>query len=362
MNKVELVNKYAKQYLSEFKPYKGGKWCYEDGIILSGCEYLYEVTKDDVFNNFILNYLNKSMDDDGNLNEYNKEDYNIDNINAGKVLFDAYEQTKEEKFKKAMDLLYSQLTTHPRTESGNFWHKKRYPNQIWLDGLYMGQPYYVRYIKEYLNSNDFSDSVKQFKNVKEYLWDVDRALYVHAYDETKSMQWASKEDGKAPNVWSRAVGWFAMALVDVMEICKDELVTKELQPLLIELVDGMLRYQDSNGMWYQVVDHQKTEGNYHESSGTLMMSYAIMKGVRLGYLGEKYLESGVNAHNGTVEKYLYEDKGKLVFDGTCEVAGLDNADRDGSVAYYLSEKVAKDEAKGVAPLFMSQSEMLRLEK
>ncbi|TCK87983.1 unsaturated rhamnogalacturonyl hydrolase [Natranaerovirga hydrolytica] len=361
MKNLESVKQYSKQFIEDFTPYKKGKWCYEDGIILSACEYLYKVTKEESYNDFILNYLDKAIDDNGNLAQYKKEDYNIDNINAGKVLFDAYDQTQKDKFKKAMELLYSQLETHPRTNSGSFWHKKRYPFQIWLDGLYMGQPYYARYIKEYTDSNNYDDILKQFKNVKEYLWDEERELYIHAYDENKVMQWADKETGKAPNVWSRAVGWVAMALVDVMEICDTPEVTDALKPMLKEQIDGMIRYQDDSGMWYQVVDQPEVEGNYLETSGTVMFAYAILKGVRLGLLDEKYLAIGKKAFNGTVKQYFYEEDNKYHLGGTCEVAGLDNEKRDGSVAYYLSEKIVVDEAKGVAPFLMALSEMILLD-
>ncbi|TCT13835.1 unsaturated rhamnogalacturonyl hydrolase [Natranaerovirga pectinivora] len=360
MSNIESVIKYTHQYLNDFKPYKGGKWCYEDGIILSGSEYLYEATKDNAYNEFILNYLDKGIDEDGKLAQYKQEDYNIDNINAGKVLFDAYAQTNKEKFKKAMDTLFAQLETHPRTQSGSFWHKKRYPNQIWLDGLYMGQPYYARYIKEFTDSDNYEDILNQFRNVKKYLWDSERELYIHAYDETYSMQWADKETGKAPNVWSRAVGWVAMALVDVMEICNNQEITKELSALLVEQIDGMLSYQTEEGMWYQVVDKLDLEGNYLETSGTLMIAYAILKGVRLGYLDQKYLEFGLKAYEGTINKYFYEEDGKFHLGGICEVAGLDNEKRDGSVEYYLSERVVVDEAKGVAPFFMTIAEVIKL--
>lgn len=369
----EKIETYIQNYLDNFTPYKKGAWCYEDGIILSGVWYLYQVTAKQSYFDFIDSYLEKAVHENGGLTGYVRENYNIDNINAGKVLFDMYSQTGKLKFRKAAKLLFSQLKEHPRTKQGNFWHKKRYPNQVWLDGLYMAQPFYARYIKEF-DCSDFPDSpdsshssdsryyrdiLNQFKNVRAFLFDEEKKLYCHGYDETRSMMWAHKKTGKSPNIWSRSVGWFAMALVDVLEIAGFEKMLKNLlADYLNELCEGMLTHRSPEGMWFQVVDRPEYEGNYPETSGTLMMAYTFLKAVRLGYLDKKFQKPGEQAFEGTINTYFSEKKGTVHLGGICEVAGLDNKGRDGSISYYLGEKVALDEAKGVAPFLMAYSEMI----
>lgn len=360
MNYIK-VEAYIHQYLKHFKPYKNGDWCYEDGIILSGAWCMYQMTCNSLYADFIERYLSRTIAQDGALEGYEQTQYNIDNINSGKVLFDFYERTGYKHYLGAITLLFAQLENQPRTESGNFWHKKQYPYQIWLDGLYMAQPFYARYLKDIKQENDFSDILKQFQNVKQYLYHSVSGLYCHAYDETKSMLWADPTSGKSPNIWSRSVGWYAMALVDVLEILEaDETIKETLKGYLTELIEGMIPYQSKAGMWYQIVDQPAYEGNYEETSGTLMMTYALLKGTRLSYLKAEYQKIGLSAFNGTINKYLTDHEGEQHLGGICEVAGLDGEKRDGSISYYLSEPVISDEAKGVAPLMMAFSEVKRL--
>lgn len=355
------VEAYIHQYLIHFKPYKNGDWCYEDGIILSGAWCMFQVTQESTYADFVECYLNHHIGQNGSLQGYEQMQYNIDNINSGKVLFDLYERTACNNYLEAMHRLFKQLENHPRTVCGSFWHKHQYPYQIWLDGLYMAQPFYGRYILDIKKENDFSDILRQFQNVREYLFDETSGLYCHAYDETKSMNWADATTGKSPNIWSRSVGWYAMALVDVLEIVEaDQNIKEILIGYLKELIDGMMPYQSKDGMWFQVVDQANYEGNYEETSGTLMMAYAILKGTRLSYLEVDYKQVGLSAFDGTLNKYLVEDKNGLHLNGICEVAGLDGKKRDGSIAYYLSEPVTADEAKGVAPLLMAFSEILQI--
>ncbi len=357
-----MVEEFVKQYYKEFVPYKAKRWCYEDGILLKATLDLYNATKDDCYKDFILNYLDKFIDEDGNALGYPKSDYSTDDCQAAFVLPWAYDLTKKEKYKKAIDIFYSQLEEQPRCKCGNFFHKARYPFQVWMDGLYMAQPFYI--IEGLKRGNDkvIEDTLSQFKNCRKYLYDEKRHLYVHAYDEQKIMQWASKVDGKSENSWSRACGWYMMALVDIIEILgKDHYASKELLKIYKECVDGLIPYLDKEyTMLYQVIDHPEDEKNYLETSGSAMMCYSLIKANRLGLIDDGYKILGNTMFNNITKKYLREDSpNHYALGGICQVAGLDNEKRNGTRAYYYSEKISENEVKGVAPYFMAYSEILK---
>lgn len=368
MDLKEKCEKYVLSYLENYKPYKG-KWCYEDGCLLQGALLLYKVTLEERYLNFIENYLKIFIGNDGEIKGYQKEEYNIDNINAGKVLFDIYKITKEEKYKKALDKLYEQILTHPRVEEGNFWHKKRYENQVWLDGMYMVEPFYMRYETEFNGRKNYYDIYKHFTTVRENMFDEEKQLHYHGWDTLKKLEWADKKTGLSKNFWLRAIGWHLMAMIDTLEYMSEEIFDeyRGLQILFKEAINGIAQYQDKDSkMWYQVVDKGEKEGNYLETSGSLMVAYAMMKGARLGYLNEKYSTIGNEAFKGICKKYLFEkENGDLTLGGICLVAGLGNFSgqvRDGSYEYYLSEPVVNDDVKGSGIFLMAYSEVKFLEK
>ncbi|WP_026478419.1 glycoside hydrolase family 88/105 protein [Alkaliphilus transvaalensis] len=354
------VKTFIENYLDNYTAYKE-KWNYEDGCIYKGALDLYKVTGEKYYFDFIIRKLAEFIAEDGNINNYEIDEFNIDNVNAGKVLFDVYETTGEDKYKKAVELLREQLEQHPRTQEKNFWHKKIYPNQVWLDGLYMAMPFYAKYEKDFNSSKGLDDIHQQFLTVKKRIWDASKELYYHGYDETKSERWSNPETGLSENFWGRAMGWFVMALVDTLEIVgSDSNIGKDLQAMLVEAIEGLVKYQDGNsGMWYQVLDQGNREGNYLETSGTLMIAYSILKGVRLGYLPQSMKENGVKALKTTMDKYLDTVNNEL--GGICGVAGLGNVPyRDGSYEYYISEKIVPNDPKGVGAFLMAYSEFLRL--
>ncbi len=364
----EKCEKYVAEYLNEYEPYKG-KWCYEDGCLLQGAMLLYKVTNEKRYLDFILAYLNEFIGENGEIKGYSKDEYNIDNINAGKILFDIYKITKEEKYKKAIEILYDQILTHPRVEQGNFWHKKRYENQVWLDGMYMVEPFYMRYETEFNGKKNYYDIYKHFTNVRDNMFNEKKQLHYHGWDTAKKLEWADKQTGLSKNFWLRAIGWHLMAMVDTLEYMSEEIFDeyRGLQILFKEAINGVVKYQDEQSkMWYQVVDKMEEKGNYLETSGTLMIAYAMMKGARLGYLNEKYSTIGYEAFKGVCEKYLHEnEEGKLALGGICLVAGLGNFNgqvRDGSYEYYLSEPVVNDDVKGSGIFLMAYSEVKFLEK
>jgi unsaturated rhamnogalacturonyl hydrolase len=356
-----MVFEFLKQRLNQFTAYHPTKrMTYEDGLMLMALLRAYEGSGDDVFADGLMQYLQTNIDPSGNIVSYEETEYNIDNILAGNVLFSVWDATLDPKFLFAQEALMRQLKHHPRTKSGSFWHKLRYPNQIWLDGLYMGQVFYYQYGLLHDDQAIQEDVKHQVENVRSYLWDETKKLYLHAYDETKSMQWAAKDTGRSPNVWSRSVGWFAMALVDLFELAVpvDVAFAKRLGALLTELLEGMRAHKDPRySMWRQVVDRPDVEGNYLETSGSAMLAFAMIKGARMGMIDAACLEEGKQTIDGIDQRYLSVIDGVYELDGICSVAGLDNEKRDGSVAYYLSEKIAVNEIKGVAPYLYAKLEM-----
>lgn len=342
------------------------KWNYIDACMIQAILSLYELTGKEKYLTFADDFMSGFVKEDGSIRTYEVEEYNIDNVNPAKNLFKLYDYTEKEKYRKAMDTVYRQIKEMPRTESGNFWHKKIYPNQVWLDGLYMAQPFYMEYETRYNKMKYCGDSFRQFQNVEKYMKDEVTGLYYHGYDESRQMYWADKTSGCSQNFWLRALGWFSLALVDTA-LAIDESQYFEyryLQRMLKDLIDSILKYQDESGMFYQVIDKAKAEGNYLETSGTALISYAILKAVRCGLLPKRYYAFGEKAFYGIAEKYLQiNQKGEISLGGICLVAGLGGKERrDGSLEYYFSEPVVKNEAKGVAPFLMAFTEVLRGEE
>lgn len=373
---MEILQRYIDELLDKSTPQqpiwniekiRSGKqstWNYIDGCMIKAILELYAITKEERYLTFADAFIDYFVQEDGSIASYDPEEFNIDNVNAGKTLFDLYKLTGKEKYRKAMDTIYSQIERQPRTKEGSFWHKKIYPNQIWLDGLYMGQPFYMQYEVEFNDCKNCMDSYNQFLTVNKLMRDAKTGLYYHAYDSSREMYWCDKETGLSKHFWLRALGWYAMALIDTMEIMPESMKKEKetLHGIYKDLIDSMLKYQDESGMWYQVVDLGSREPNYLETSGTAIYAYAIMKSVRLGFLPESYWAYGKKAFDGVCEKYLSEENGELQLDGICLVAGLGGKDhRDGTFEYYMSEPVVKNEAKGVAPLILAYIEVMHRE-
>ena len=344
---------------------KKSKWNYVDGCMIKAILEMYSITGDKKYLDFADGFVDAKVDDNGIIAGYNVDDLNIDNVNAGKTLFELYDITGKEKYRKAIDLIYSQIEKMPRTKEGNFWHKKIYPNQVWLDGLYMGQPFYAEYDTRYGNKEHYSDIFNQFKNVYRIMRNPLNGLYYHAYDESREIFWCDKVTGLSQNVWLRAIGWYSMALLDTYDkIDKDATEIRDfLKKALTELVEAMIKYQDKEtGMWYQVVNFGGMDKNYLETSGSSILAYAILKGVRLGVLPEEYRKYGEKAFDGvTHNKLNVDENGELHMDGICLVAGLGgDAKRPGTYDYYMSEPVVKDDAKGVGPYLLAYTEIRRI--
>ena len=365
---TNLFEQYLDRYLATYKNYKD-YWNYEDGCVLLGAQYLYEATGEEKYYSFILNYVKDLVKEDGVITNYQVDKFNIDGVNAGKIFYFLYDKTGEEKYRKAIDFVMEQLEKHPRCACGNFIHKAQYPGQIWLDGLYMAQPFYMAYETRYNKKEKYNDIISQFENVKKYLYDEKKGLCYHAYDETKEAFWADKETGCSPNFWLRSLGWYLMSLVDVMDHMSIEIYEqyRKLQDMYKLMLKGILQYQDAEtGMFYQIPDRSDVEGNYLETSGSAMIAYTILKACRMGILlKEKYANLGIHmVENILSEKFVQEADG-FHLAGICHMAGLgpeDRRDRDGSVEYYLSEKIVSDDSKGVGPMMMAYAQYLLLKK
>lgn len=341
-------------------------WNYIDGCMILALLETYHTTGEKKYLDFADAFIDHRVKEDGSIDGYSVEEYNIDNVNAGKTLFQLYEITGKEKYKKAIDLIYSQVKNQPRTEEGNFWHKKIYPNQVWLDGLYMGQPFYMEYETKFNNKENYDDIFRQFANVVKYIRDEETGLYYHGYDASKSVFWCDKETGLSRNFWLRALGWYSMALLDTLsktEPAGYEAEYENLKNVFKDLIDSLLKYQDESGMWYQLPALGGKEPNYLETSGSAILAFSILRGVRLGFLPESYREYGVKAFNGICDRYMKTTDGELHLGGICLVAGLgpaSNPRRDGSFEYYMSEPIVEDDAKGVGPFLLAYTEMRRL--
>ncbi|NGZ74312.1 glycosyl hydrolase family 88 [Saccharibacillus sp. VR-M41] len=328
-----------------------GKWSYDYGVVLRGFEALWRRTGEERYFRYIRKQMDHFVGEDGSILGYSPEEYNIDHINNGKLLFALHEETGEEKYRLAADRLRGQLEHHPRTSEGAFWHKQIYPYQIWLDGLYMGAPFYLQYQLAFAGGAGLEDVTRQFLLCERHTRDAKTGLLYHAWDEKKVQPWCDPETGLSPHFWGRSLGWFAMALVDVLELLPGgQADGPELRRILTDTLTALRRYQDeASGVWYQIVDCGDRKGNYLEASASSMIAYATAKGIRLGALDESWRQMLDRAFRGIVDEFVLETKeGWINLNKNCQVAGLGGADRrDGTFAYYISEPIVTNDQKGL---------------
>jgi len=335
-------------------------WNYTQGLIAQSMMQAEKASQNKAYFDYAERYALYFIDAGGAILGYKKEDYNIDVVNSGKFLFDMFQKTKDERYIKAIKLLRDQLKQQPRTEEGGFWHKLRYPNQMWLDGLYMGAPFYAQYAQFFKEPELFDDVVKQFLLVHKHTYDPKTGLNYHAWDEKKIQKWANPETGCSPNFWGRAEGWYAMALVDVLDFLP---MNHAGRPKLIEILSqvaaGIKKHQDpATGLWYQVLDQGNREGNYLEATASSMFSYALLKAVRKGYISKEYLPIATKGYTGVVKHLIKENgDGTISLTKCCAVAGLGGEPyRSGTYEYYIHETIRDNDPKGVGPFIMASLE------
>ena len=342
---------------------KPADWNYIDGCMMTALLELDHITGDPRYFTFAESFIDAFVLEDGTIRTWNIEKFNLDDINEGRVLFELYERTGKEKYRLAAQKLRGQIEKQPRTYEGNFWHKLIYPNQVWLDGLYMAQPFYVLYELKF-GSGDVSDTVKQVETVALRMRDKKTGLYYHGYDASKTAFWADKETGLSQNFWLRSIGWFSVSLVDMIGFLPEGEARDKLIAIFSDLMKSLLVFSDAEtGLYWQVPDQPGREGNYLETSGSSMIAYAMLKGARLGVLEPAFADAGKKTFEGIVQKYLSFTEDGLNLGGICLVAGLgpeSNRRRDGSYEYYISEPVVQNDAKGVAPFLLAYTEVKRL--
>jgi unsaturated rhamnogalacturonyl hydrolase len=339
------------------------KWDYTAGLFTLSLLKLNERVNDPRYVKFATNAIGSFLTPDGKIQGYKLEDYNIDNINPGKTVLALYRLTHEERYPKAAALLRKQLETHPRTREGGFWHKQRYPHQMWLDGLYMGAPFYAEYALLFREpSASFDDAAKQIRLVAAHTYNPASGLFYHGWDESKEQSWANPITGTSSNFWGRAIGWYAMALVDTLDFFPTNHPARpEIIAMLQKLSAGVAKHQDAaSGLWYQVVDQGTRKGNYLEATASSMFVYTLAKGIRHGYLSRDYLPVLLKGYTGLIEKLTKVDaQGKVALSQCCSVAGLGYG-RSGTFEYYLSEPVIENDLKGVGPFILAGLELQAL--
>jgi unsaturated rhamnogalacturonyl hydrolase len=347
-------------------PILADRWSYDWGVALKGIEQVWLDTGDKKYLEYIQRNIEQFVEPDGDIRTYNLQDYNLDQINSGKLFFRLYQETGDERYQQALHLLTRQLKTQPRTSEGGFWHKKIYPYQMWLDGIYMAAPFYAQYAASFDEPGGFDDAAHQILLIERHTRDPRTGLYYHAWDESKMQKWANPQTGCSPNFWGRAMGWYAMAIVDVLDFLPASHQTRDRIVTIFErMIQALALVQDTGtGLWYQVLNRGACEGNYTEASASCMFVYALAKGVRKGYLAPKYLEAAQRGYSGIIERLVEVDEhGQVDLTSICAVAGLGGEQRrDGSYEYYISEPVVTNDHKGVGAFLLTGVEMERLQK
>lgn len=333
------------------KPAPGNKarWSYDQGVILKGIEELWYATGDPQYYQYILHSMDYYVQEDGSVHDYKPEEFNIDHLNNGKLLLTLYQVTGKEKYKKALDQMFGQWKQHPRNDLGGLWHKKIYPNQMWLDGLYMGAAFYAQYASVFHDTAAYDEITRQFVLAEQHTRDATTGLLVHAWDAAKIQQWADPITGKSPHVWGRAMGWYGMALVDALDYYpihhpgRDSLIQ-----ILNRYAKAIVQVQNANGLWYDIIDAPTDARNYFESSASAMMARTLFKAVKHGYIDAQYASNAQKAYDGLVAQCVRFNNGQFELLNTVSVSGLGgNPYRDGSLDYYFKEPIVVNDPKGM---------------
>ncbi len=346
-----------------WKPVGGAKWDYTAGLFTLALLKLHAYVPERGYLGYVERTIGSFIEPNGNIKSYKLEDYNLDNINPGKTVLALYLATKDERYKRAVELLRSQLREHPRTSEGGFWHKQRYPYQMWLDGIYMCAPFYAEYGKVFGEPEVFDDVAKQIRLITKYTYDTQTGLFYHGWDEKKQQEWANRLTGTSSNFWGRAIGWFAMALVDVLDFLPTNHPGRpEIISTLKKVCDGAVRWQDrETGLWWQVLDQGNRKGNYLEATVSSMFVYTLTKAINRGYIPrEPYELAALKGYNGIIGSFIRKDPdGNISLTRCCSVAGLGYG-RDGSFEYYIREPIVDNDLKGVGPFILAGIELQRL--
>jgi len=347
---------------------KKPKWSYTFGLVAGSMLELWKETGNQKYFDYAKGYADSLITDEGLIKTYSMDHYNIDHINPGKILFDLYAETGESKFKIAIDTLYSQSQKHPRTSEGGYWHKLKYQHQMWLDGIYMASPFLSQYASTFNEPALYDDVVHQITLIADYTYDEESGLFYHGWDESRQQMWADKETGTSPGFWTRSMGWYGAAIVDVLDFLPNEHPGRDsLLEIADRLASGIKKYQDPiSGTWYQVTDQGNREGNYLESSGSALLVYFLAKSLNNNYIDESYREIALNGFDGIINNFIKtEADGTFAITNCCAVAGLGGKGitghlRDGSFEYYISEPVIENDPKSTGSFILAALEIEKL--
>jgi unsaturated rhamnogalacturonyl hydrolase len=343
---------------------KRPNWGYCQGLVCSAHERVGRATGDAKYIAYVKEYADTMIDENGVIGNYKLTDYNIDKVRAGTILFSLYDKTGDKRYRIAIQTLRDQMKAHPRTSDGGFWHKKRYPHQMWLDGLYMASPFLVQYAHVYNEDGLFDDVANQIKLIHKHLRDPETGLYRHGWDESRKQKWADPNTGLSRNVWGRGMGWFAMAMIDVLDFFpKDHPERDNIIDIAHHMATMIKKYQEpKSGLWYQVVDQGAREGNYLEATVSTMFVYFLIKGINDNVLDQNYLPVARKGYDGLLNHLIRENEdGTISITQCCAGAGL-GGKRDGTFAYYIHTQVRDDDPKAVGPFIMLALEFDRFEK
>lgn len=343
---------------------KQPKWDYTQALMAKAMLQVYQATENKDYLNYVMDFANYFISKDGEIKTYKMEDFNIDRVNGGSFLYVLNDIMPESRWEKANDRLYEQLLKHPRTNEGGFWHKKIYEHQMWLDGIYMAEPFYIRYAVEHDLKEGVDDVVKQFVLIDKHTYNPETGLNYHGWDEAKKQQWANPETGCSPHYWSRSLGWYIMAMVDVLDYMpKDHEGYQIIKDMLNRSAKNLLKYQDKKThMWYQLTALPNQTGNYLESTSSAIFCYAFAKAANRGYLPASYKEEARKIFDGMVNNVIvFHEDGTISLLNCCSVAGLGGKPkyRDGSAAYYVSEPIVANDPKGIGPIIFAALELAK---
>lgn len=343
---------------------KSKRWNYEQGVMLEAFHQAWMHTKDERYREYVVKNLDHYIRTDGTIATYQLTEFNIDNITQGKAALRVFAQTGKLQYRIAADTIRKQLALHPRTSEGGFWHKKIYPHQMWLDGLFMAEPFYTMYSRMFGDTAAHDDIARQFMLIAKHSYDARTGLYFHGWDESRTQAWADKTTGCSPNLWGRALGWYAMALADVLDDFPESHPKRnELVGLFKGLMENILKQRDERTKtWYQVIDKREVKGNYPEASATAMFTYAMAKGVNRGYLPSSFASAAKESFAGALKTFVTtEADGTILLNDVVKVSGLGGKPyRDGSVEYYLSEPKRTNDFKGYGPFLLAAIEIEKL--
>jgi len=351
-------------------PAETARWNYENGLMLYSLLRNSGEVQNHVLDAEVARRLDGTLDEDGAIKNYRIEDFNLDQINMGKVALTLWENTGDRRYGNAVGLLVRQLALQPRTPSGSFWHKKMYPDQVWLDGLYMFGPFIAEYANATRDQAMRDDVATQLLRARDTMCDRATGLYYHGRDESGHMAWANPDTGCSPEFWARGIAWLAMALTDSLELLPGSSdadgamagTAPALVAMLRDLAGALIRCQQPSGLWCQLPTKPELAGNYAEASASCMIAYALLKGCRMGWLPrDACLQAGRKALAGIKERFVTADeRGDIHLSGICKVAGLGGTPyRDGSAAYYLGEPIVSDDFKGFGPFLLALGESIK---